>query len=272
MEPMLDVPVPSVRDLRFFTGAKVPRYWLGGRRSLTIFLDNLSIFFPAGERFFIQSVRRFRDRVGTDRLREEVAAFCAQEGIHRREHARYNEMIRDEGYPAREMEQRVERLLALVTRLAPPRFQLAVTCALEHFTATMAHLLLDDAHALDGAHPSMAALWRWHAAEENEHKAVAYDVFRAAGGTYAERALAMIGASVIFWAKVLEQQARMMKSDGILFSAKEWGDFLRFLFIEPGLVPRLLPLYLDYYRPGFHPWDLDNRELLERFFKESAQA
>src|SRR4029077_2358080 len=111
-------------------------------------------------------------------LAEAVRAFYQQEGYHSREHVRYNEVVAAQGYPVAEMDARVGRLLRLVRRRAPKRRQLAATCALEHFTALMAHLFLSDARLLDGAHPAMAALWRWHAAEENEHKAVAFDVYQ----------------------------------------------------------------------------------------------
>lgn len=259
---------PEVRDLRFEAGPSVPRHWHGGRRSVTAFFDNLSIFFPPGERFFIASVKAHRHRIESERLRAEAKAFYGQEAMHTREHVRYNAMLRDKGYPVETMEGRVERLLRLVKRLTTKRMQLAVTCALEHFTALLAHMLLGNSRLLEGADPTMAALWRWHAAEENEHKAVAYDVFVEAGGTYVERIAAMIGATLIFWAKVSEHQVRLMWVDRTLFSPREHLALLRFLFVEPGGMAGLLRPYLAYFRPGFHPWDLDNRELLEGWKSE----
>jgi uncharacterized protein len=262
-----DTPL-EVRNLKFGIGPRVPRFWNGGRRSVTSFFDNLSVFFPVGERFFITSVRAHLRHVKDPVLLREVRAFCGQEGAHGREHVRYNEMLRDAGYPVVEMEKKVERLLALVTRTTRPRWRLAATCALEHFTALLAHFLLTDPRLLADADPTMAALWRWHAAEENEHKAVAFDVYQAAGGHYTERCAIMLAASVIFWAKVGEQQVRMMAADGTALSATEWARLARFLFVEPGGFQNLVPLYLDYFRPGFHPWDLDNRELLDAWKRE----
>src|SRR5947207_14260434 len=122
----------------------------------------------------------------------------------------------------------------------------------------MGQFLLEDPRMLEGAHPAMAALWRWHAAEENEHKAVAFDVFVAAGGTYGERVLAMVGASLIFWAKVLEHQVRMMGHDGTLFSPREWGSLAWYLGVEPGGLRTVVRHYFAYYRPGFHPSHVDS--------------
>jgi uncharacterized protein len=236
-------PTIEVRNLRFETDERIPRFWHGGRRSVSLFFDNLSIFFPAGERFFIAAVKAHREHVRDPRLLEEVKAFIAQEGVHGREHIRYNEMLRANGYPVDAMERRVKRILARAARFLPKRWQLAVTCNLEHFTALMGHFILRDPRLLEGADPTMAALWRWHAAEENEHKAVAFDVYLDAGGHWFERCALMTATTVIFWAKVVEHQARLMHENGILFSAREWFALVDFLFFPPRRdVPALPPL------------------------------
>ena len=168
----------SVRNLRFaIDDGNVPRFWHGGRKSVTAFFDNLSIFFPVGERFFVASVRAHQHCVKDEALARDVRAFCGQEGIHGREHDRYNAMLR-ERYPAAAMERRVSKLLDRVSRALPKRLQLGATCALEHFTALMGQFVLEDPRMLEGAHPAMAALWRWHSAEENEHKSVAFTLAR----------------------------------------------------------------------------------------------
>lgn len=261
----------EVRDLRFPIERDVPKYWHGGRRSISIFFDNLSIFFPAGERFFIASLVAYRERITDPELSREVTAFCAQEGIHGREHAKYNDTLTAHGYPFVAMEGRVKRLLRRVSKILSKRQKLAVTCALEHFTAMMAHFVLSDERILEGADARMAALWRWHSAEENEHKAVAFDVYRSTGGDEVTRMAIMAGATVIFWAKVLEHQVRMMWADGCLFSLREWWGLFSFLFISPGGLRKQILPYFDYYRPGFHPWDFDNRHLLEQWREQFAQ-
>ncbi len=254
----------QVRNYRFATGEDVPRHWHGGGRAVTRFFDNLSVFFPEGERFFMASVQSFRRAVEDDpAMCAAIRDFCAQEGIHGREHRAYNAMLQAQGVPVEAMEARVKALLGLVTRLTPKRWQLAATAALEHFTALLGHLILERPELLEGADATMAALWRWHAAEENEHKAVAYDVYVAAGGNYPERVFIMLLAAVIFWAKVVEQQARFMHADGDLFSLGEHVRLSRFLWVAPGALPKMWRLWLTWFRPGFHPNDLDASEALE---------
>lgn len=247
--------VPTVRNLEFAVDEIVPRHWHGGKRAVSIFFDNLSVFFPEGERFFIKSVRRFADVVTDPTLKRDVAAFCGQEGVHTREHVRYNARLAEHGYPVAELESKVTRILARVKRRLPKRRQLAATCALEHFTATLGYFLLRDPRLLDDAHPAMASLWRFHAAEEIEHRHVAFDVFRAAGGTYGERVTAMFLASVIFWAKIAEHQVKLMRADGCLYSLEEWASLFEYLFVNPGGLQDLFPIYLRYYKPSFHPMD-----------------
>jgi predicted metal-dependent hydrolase len=121
---------------------------------------------------------------------------------------------------------------------------------------------------LDGADPTMAALWRWHAAEENEHRAVAFDVYLASGGFYAERVLVMAVASVIFWAKVVEHQIVLMRADGTASSLAEWRALGRFLFVAPGSLRKLARHYVRYYRPGFHPNDIPCDGLLADWAQE----
>jgi predicted metal-dependent hydrolase len=211
--------------------------------------------------------------VKDERLLAEVRAFCAQEGMHGREHTSYNDMLRKSGYPVDALEGRVKRLLGAVSKRTPKRFQLAATCALEHFTATMAHALLGDPRVLEHAHPTMAALWQWHAAEENEHRAVAYDVFLAAGGRYRERAIAMLIASAIFWPLVLDQQIRLARANGTLYSAREWGELAHFLFVDPGVMRTIAHFFFAYFRPGFHPNENDASALIaewKRKFEEEA--
>jgi predicted metal-dependent hydrolase len=250
----MEYPTLEVRNLRFTVETGVPRHWHGGRRSVTTFFDNLSIFFPAGERFFIASVNAHRGQVKDPKLLADVRTFAGQEGCHSREHVRWNQALAARGYPVEAMEARVERLLARVSWVLPPRWQLGITCALEHFTALMAEMLLTRPQLLEGADANMAQLWRWHATEESEHRAVAFDVFRAAGGSYAERVLVMAAATVVFWAKVLEHQVRLMRVDGTAASPREWAALARFLFVRPGGMLGLVGPYLRYYLPGFHPW------------------
>jgi len=254
-----------VRNVEFDLDETVPKYWHGGRRGVTIFFNNLSLLFPEGEEFFIKSLKPFKSRITDAQLRAEIAAFCGQEGMHTREHIRYNAMLKRQGYRVEALEAGVKWLLVTTHKLLPQRMQLAASASLEHWTAMLAHFVLADDTVLSGAHPVMAGIWRWHAAEECEHKAVTFDVYERVGGNYLERTTIQTLASVIFWARIVQQQAKMMRDDGIALNLREWLDLCKFLLIEQRLLTRLGPIFLSYYRPDFHPWHTEDSHLLDRW-------
>jgi predicted metal-dependent hydrolase len=261
-----------VRNVKFGLTPKLPRYWNGGRKSVTIFYNNLSLFFPEGERFFIRSVKNHIAKVTSEKTKAEARDFYVQEAYHTREHELYNAILAAQGYPVEEIDARIKFILGNVKARLPQRWNLAATCALEHFTALLATFLLTTPELLADAPPEMQALWRWHAAEENEHKAVAYDVYQEAGGNYPERAVIMFFTTVIFAGIIAAHQAQMMKTDGIAADPREWLALARHLFLgEPGRMFALTGEYLDYYRPGFHPWDHDHSDLLTAFKKDFAR-
>ncbi len=160
-----------------FESASVPRDWFCDDAFLSTFLDALSLLFPEGERFFVDSVKQHRDQIPTGELRGRVAGFIGQEAMHGKEHRGFNDLLLSQGFSAAPLvEARLRWLLRLVRRGLAPRSQLAVTCALEHFTAILAERLLRDERMRQDMHPSARPLWVWHALEESEHKAVAFDV------------------------------------------------------------------------------------------------
>src|SRR5438445_13182467 len=117
------------RNINFGLPDDLPRHWHSGDPYITGFFNGLSLMFPEGERFFVDSVRHFQDRITDPKLREEVRGFCGQEGIHGREHRRYNELLAAQGYPVAALERLVDFGLSLDRKLSPT-WQLALTFAL----------------------------------------------------------------------------------------------------------------------------------------------
>ena len=244
--------------------ADVPERWWGDDLFLSLFGDALSLVFPEGERFFVESVRRFKDDIDDPELRAAAIAFAGQEAMHGREHRAWNDLLVKKGLTdAPELEAQVKRLLDTGRRVLSPRAQLAVTCALEHFTASMAEQLMeieDDRHDI---HPKMRPLWLWHAVEESEHKAVAFDVYQAVGGTYGLRVAIMLLTTALFLGKMSHIHVRFLARKKTLWNARAWAHGIDHLWRDPGMFRKLVPAYLDYFRPGFHPNDRDADALLE---------
>lgn len=258
--------VPVVRNLRFQLDASIPRHWYGGQPATTAFIDSQSLFFPAGERFFVDAVKSAIPRVNDPELAQRARAFCGQEGIHTREHVRYNRMLQARGYPATRLERWVKHFLSFVRLITLPRQRLAITCALEHLTAIGAARGLS-AGAFQGADPRMRAFWRWHGAEELEHKSIPFDIYQAVGGFYLERISIMVVTTIVFRTYALLHLLCFMWIDGVLFSRRAYGELSSALRAMGGS-RAFLRDYLSYYRRGFHPSQLDDSRALESFRSE----
>ena len=244
------------------------KHWMSGDPFMTHMLHALSLTFPEGERFFMDAVRHFSGDIDSPVLRHEVSRFLAQEGMHGRAHVAFNEWIRDLGNDTASIENEVRENLAEARREAKPIEQLGVTCALEHFTAMLAEVLLETDWLRDQIHPDVQGLWVWHAIEETEHKAVAFDVFQAAGGTYATRAVTMLITTYNFLNFITDFQGRLMKADPALSGSSLRRAKLRGwykLLVSPGPLRSILPAYLDYFRPRFHPWQRQSKRGFAHF-------
>ena len=240
------------------------RDWFDNHAFKTAWFNAMSITFPLGEKFFIDSVRKFSDQIEDPKLIDEIRGFCGQEGFHRREHERYNQALCDlRGYDLTYLTERLRKNIELGNKYMSPLEQLAATAAFEHITAIMAESALAvDNPMVDGVDSTMRELWDWHAAEEMEHKAVAFDVYRAVGGSEKMRKSAMRKATFFLLMDVMVGLVHMLRRDGKLWNLRLWRQGWAFLFFDGGILRRIWPAYREYFKEGFHPWQRDTRPLL----------
>lgn len=258
---------PIRRNVKFGLPQDKALSWNPDGLHVTQFFNTLSIFFPAGERFFIQSVRNYRDEITDAKLKEQISAFIGQEGFHTREHEAYNAALVAAGMPIETLDTIVVNLLEAVKK-TPRSFQLAATVALEHLTAVLGDMLLSNPQLLEGADERYAAIWQWHALEETEHKAVCFDAYEQVLGkgvnAYAQRTAAFVIANALFWSLFLPFYASMLGRSGGVTRVGGWLKLGNILFGKPGIMRRVLPDWADFFRPGFHPWMHDNRQFLDK--------
>jgi predicted metal-dependent hydrolase len=249
-------------DLDFQLDDEIPRYWFGGDPFLSRLFDALSVIFPNGERYFIACVRDFRDQIGDPKLQQDVKDFTRQEGQHGQAHERFNQHLRAQGVKIDAMQAAQSRLLfEIFRRRLPKRYTLAMTAAAEHLTATLAQSFTARYEVMSRMHPNMLALLAWHAMEEVEHKAVAFDVMRdVAGVGYALRVLALVQISIEFPAATVYIASKMLKVDGYDRASRARIIFqgLRRELKPDGLLGAIKDHYLSYYKPGFHPNQLND--------------
>ena len=258
-------PLPIRRDVRFNLPADRIQDWHTPAGPIfTALLNTFSILLPIGERFFIDAVRAHRDLIEDPELQKAVTAFIGQEAMHGREHEDYNDALFARSPIAPKFEAFVLDIFGILKKHTPAHFSLSATIALEHFTALLADSVLTTPELFDGAEAHYANIWRWHAFEETEHKAVAFDVWNNAMGqgvyAYTARSLGLLATTIVFWAFVIPVFLNIVKGEGKLTDRSAWKKAYKYTFGEIGALRKQLGNYFDYFRPGFHPWDHDNHQ------------
>ena len=271
-----------VRRMKF-DFENVPEYWMNGSAGLTHFMTALSALFPAGEKFFIDSVRAVRNYPeikDNEALQKEISAFIGQEAMHTHEHAGFNQSAQKFGHDVDRLEKYtgtvIEGFRKTAAFIGKPfgvnqqMIDLIGTTALEHFTATIASELLRNNHIQElMTDETMKTMWLWHAIEENEHKAVAYDVFEGVFGqgfkAYAARTSGLVMAMVVLLIVQSYFVARLLREDKQL-NVDAFKDIYIYAYSpSKGIITGMTKEMLAYFKPGFHPNHLETDGLLEKW-------
>lgn len=265
---------PTRRDLHFRLPPDRILDWHADGVGVSAFINALSVTFPAGERFFIHSVRHFREQIRDPALREAVTQFIGQEAMHGREHEEWNQTLFERVPAAGRIEKRLAKRLERWKRKLPKTTQLAMTIGAEHVTAVLGDLMLKDSGFLEGrntsdrhSHPDYVALLRWHGLEETEHKAVAFDVWKSVmkptPRAYLERSFGLLYILSAYWPDISEIIRESLRAQPQCNATSEREKIKSFLYGRDGIFRQIGIPMLRYFKPGFHPWDDDNSHLLE---------
>ncbi len=241
------------RRMSFKFNANIPTYWFDDSQFKSTLLTALSCTFPEGERFFVRAVRHYQPHIKNPLLQEAVKGFIGQEAHHGNEHEQFNILMESKGFSTKKVSDFVLNGLGWQEKNMSPARRLAKTCALEHFTAMLAEQILENPQILDGMEDSLRPLWLWHAIEEEEHKAVAFDVFQEQVDNYWIRTSEMALTTVEFIGFTAFHYTQLRKNMQDKRDWKSIADGFSWLFSKPGVLRKTLPTYLSYYRRDFHP-------------------
>jgi uncharacterized protein len=247
-----------VRRLLVDMEQPIPRHWCGGDAFRTALFNALSMSFPTGEQFFIDSVREGFNALPSDqqeRFRAEVQGFIGQEATHRRLHALYNAQLDKLGL-VNEWEARNRESFKQLEGM-DVRHWLGITAANEHFTAILAEFMLRNPDLLGHQDPRLATLWLWHSAEESEHKSTAFDLYQALGGSHEWRVKWMRRVTTLFLKETLRQTVLNLRRDGTLWKWSTWKSAANYLVGKRGLVRLTFKPWRQYFRKDFHPSQQD---------------
>lgn len=182
--------LPTPRRVRFDL-TRTPLHWIPGDPLATHLINGIHMLLPAGELWFCRVYNKALPQVTDPVLRAEVEAFIRQEAIHARVHQGGQAYLAEHGLDTTAYVERANRLfgtllgdvplgLPLLQRKALEKhwlvLRVGVIAAIEHFTGMLGQWCMDNT-SWDRADPVMADLFRWHLAEEVEHRTVAYDLF-----------------------------------------------------------------------------------------------
>ena len=259
------------RKMDFQFDPAMPRYWFDNDQFKTMLLTALSCTFPEGERFFVRSVRHFQKNLTDPLLREQVKGFIGQEAHHGNEHDAFNAFMESKGVPTGKVDAYVKDGLKFMAKWLSPERQLAKTCALEHFTAMLAEMILEHPEFIEGMDERMLPLWLWHAVEESEHKAVAFDVYQDQVNNYWVRTSEMAFTTLEFISFTIFHYYQLRKD---MDDPTDWRSVrggINWLLGKPGWLRKLGKSYLAYYKRDFHPAKRDSTFLRKQGLKKLSR-
>jgi predicted metal-dependent hydrolase len=250
-----------VRKMNFdFTD--VPKNYMNGSLAKSHLFDGLNLLFPEGERFFMRAVRDGLNKIDNPDLKQQARGFFGQETQHAIEHEKFFDVLEQNGYTFRNKLNKIDKFILKMRDILPAGLRLSLTAGAEHLTAVLGAATLND-EDIEKSHPAMRDLIQWHAIEEIEHKAVAFDVYQESNGNYLLRILGYVGAMAFIHIASHSLVKDFLIQDG--YSKKEAKKLIKQTHKEMLSNHKNLGKDLRaYFKPGFHPNDFDESTLLER--------
>ncbi len=254
------------RRMQFATNSmKMDRFAIKNNSLISTFFYALSGMFPDGERFFIHSVRHYQKSITDKKMIAEIRGFIGQEAHHGRCHEELNSEISKLGIPMDlVIDNMASRIEMLESSFGPER-QLALTVAMEHFTASLAEFILKNPNILDDTPDAFRQMLLWHAVEEIEHKSVAFDVFNQKVGDEWMRRRVMVIAMITLFSRIAYFQLRMLIKTKHLPSWKEWKQASQFFWGKKGILRANFYGVKKFFKRGFHPSDIDQVALINNW-------
>ncbi len=275
-------PTPlTVRALQVDFSQGFDRRWFGGDAFRSAYFNAMSMTFPLGEQSFIDSIKGVDHLIDASieheaeraELRAQLADFSAQEATHRHIHAQFNAVLKAQGFENL-VELRIGKRLERYRKEHPMNL-LAATCAYEHYTAMLSEIMLKNPAASQAMQPMMRRLWLWHAMEETEHKAVAFDLYKRLGGHERGRIVAYLLAMFFMQMDAFLQTTHNLRRDGALWKPSTLWGMLTFYFGRPsrgnGWIWMTTRPLLAYFKRDFHPNQLGEQAVHHAYAREHAQ-
>jgi hypothetical protein len=257
----------QARNVAFETADK-PKYWIPGHPVSSHLVNLLNVMLPAGERWFVEVFNEALPLIKDPKLAEDVRGFIGQEAMHAEAHdtVMHDYMIAsgvDVAPLLNQIEFVFEKVLAPSKTTNPRRKmnhlieRLWLIAAIEHFTAVLGDFVLNCAWDDYDADPTLTDLYRWHGAEEVEHRSVAHDVATYFRDSYLTRVRAMAVAGTGLYVLFQRGMRFLVMSDPQLQLSWWQMQRMRMRDSKLGLLPEYWNLLfvqtLAYFKPSYSP-------------------
>lgn len=168
-----------------------PVHWLPDDVFSSHLINGIHLLLPAGELWFCRVYNKALPHITDPLLREQVIGFIRQEGIHAQAHRKGEAWLRENGYDVLEFRRKVDWVFEQMlgdNPLAMPFLKgrwsehqwlvlrVGLVAAIEHFTGLLGDWCMNS-KGWDDGDAVVADLFRWHLAEEVEHRTVAFDLY-----------------------------------------------------------------------------------------------
>lgn len=251
------MPSITVRQINFQFSAATQRYWLGGNPFKTHLLNSFTLLFPATEKWSIRVLKKSLRQISNSEVKQDALKFIGQEGQHANSHALFWNNLKQQGYSLNWYFQTVDSALKWFETRFSNAFNVAILAGFEHLTEFIADFGLSH-HVLDRAEPELKLLFEWHAAEEIEHKTVAYDVLSSLTRSYSFRILGLIVAHIYAISFLALGIGMLLHYDKKLLNFSVWSDFTQFFLIKEKFFFKACVNFVSYFRGNFHPSQKDS--------------
>ncbi|MBS0618776.1 MAG: metal-dependent hydrolase [Spirochaetes bacterium] len=242
----------------------LPKHWFGGSAFLTHLLNTFTAIFPDAERYFVRWSKKALETVTDPKIKKDIQGFIGQETMHANQHEKLWDILRAQGYNLTPVLWVVKKVgFNWLENAISDKANYAAVAGFEHFTALFGEIYFESPELMATMHEEMRRLFEWHAAEEIEHKAVAYDQLLAIDDSYALRTGVMNIAVVLLYLVAFGNTFYMMAQDRSLFNPREWLTIYDTFFGKYELARKTFVKFLEYYKPDFHPWNNENYYLAQ---------
>jgi len=260
----------TVRKKDYQFSKDLERFWLVDSAFATHFANTLHVLFPPGENFFVKVINKVISQIPNEKIKQDAKNFSAQEMQHSLQHKKFLSVLRHQGYNFNLLENVASQTMGYIEKKWPQKLQVSMVAAFEHYTALFAKIALES-DLLEHTDEEMKTLFEWHAAEEIEHKAVAFDVLKELDDNYILRAGGMVASTTILWGLMGLGLFTFLKKDKKLFDFATLFQAYQVFLGERQLGLRSVKAFWQYFVPNFHPNQIQDAHLAKAIFEKHEQ-